>query len=44
MGASEVGVSSFFCGEEDDFYALYNEYDKGRLYLAHYTYNKEMPV
>ena len=44
MGASEVGVSSFFCGEEDDFYALYNEYDKGRLYMAHYTYNKEMSV
>ncbi len=44
MGASGVSVASFFCGEKDDFYALYNEYDKGRLYMAHYTYNKEMPV
>lgn len=44
MGASGVSVTSFFCGEKDDFYALYNEYDKGGLYMAHYTYNKEMPV
>lgn len=44
MGATGVSVTSFFCGDEDDFYALYNEYDKGGLFMARYTYNKDMPV
>lgn len=44
MGATGVSVVSFFCGDDDDFYTLYNEYDKGGLFMARYTYKKDMPV
>lgn len=44
MGATGISVVSFFSGDDDEFYALYNEYDKGGLFMARYTYNKDMPV